>query len=672
MAMALVAFAVSAPNWAAGGQFNLPAEYAVPGMKPSVAPGDDFNAYVNGGWTDATEIPADKRAWGVDAEMTELTDKRVADLIVEAGKNGATEDARRVGAFYNAFIDEAGVEAKGLAPIQPLLKSIAAVSNKVELAHMLGSTMRADVDPLNNSNFYTGNVFGVWVAQGLHDPEHYQAYLLQGGLGMPDREYYLAKNDKMAAIRAKYQEHIVKVLTLAGVKDAKARAAKIVELERKIAMSHASRADSEDVGKADNSWSKADFATKAHGMDWNAFFDGAGLASQEKFGVWHPSAVKGESALVASTPLNVWKDYLTFHALNHFAPVLPKADADENFAFNETVLSGIPQQSPRWKLGVKATNESLGDSVGHLYVDRYFPPEAKAKVQAVVTNLINAFAVRIDHLEWMAPSTKEEAKAKLKTLYVGVGYPDHWSDYTGLEIKADDAFGNLQRAEEFAYQRELKKFGKPVDRTEWAMVPQIVNAVNLPLQNALNFPAGILQAPTFDPAAPDAVNYGAIGATIGHEISHSFDDQGAQFDSQGRLRNWWTPDDLKHFQKSSAALAAQFSSYRPFPDLAINGQQTLSENIADLAGLTAAYDAYHASLSDPSKAADQQFFIAYAESWREKEREAAMRRAIATNGHAPPPYRVQTVRNMDAWYKAFDVQPGQKLYLAPDARVRIW
>jgi len=671
LALALSTLVV-APNWAAAGQFNLPAEYVVPGMNPKITPGDDFNAYVNGGWTDATEIPADKSHWGIDGEMSELTDKRVSQLIEEAGKSGTTEDGRRVGAFYNAFMDEAGIEAKGLAPIQPMLKKIESVSNKAELAHMLGGTLRNDVDPLNSTNFFTENIFGVWVAQGLHDPEHYQAYLLQGGLGLPDREYYLAKSDKMAAIRTKYQEHIVKVLTLAGIKDAKKRAAKIFDLEHKIAMAHASREDSEDITKADNQWSKADFAAKAHGMDWNAFFDGAGLTSQEKFGVWHPGAVKGEAALVASTPLNVWKDYLTFHALNHFAAVLPKANADEDFAFNGTVLSGVPQQAPRWKRGVRLTNEALGDSVGHLYVDRYFSPEAKAKVQAMVTNLIKAFSVRIDHLEWMAPATKEEAQAKLKTLYVGVGYPDHWSDYTGLEIKADDAFGNLARAQEFAYQRELKKFGKPVDRTEWAMVPQIVNAVNLPLQNALNFPAGILQAPTFDPAAADAVNYGAIGATIGHEISHSFDDQGAQFDSKGRLRNWWTPDDLKHFQKSSAALAAQFSTYHPFPDLAINGQQTLSENIADLAGLTAAYDAYHASLSDPAKAADQQFFVAFAESWRDKEREAAMRRAIATDGHAPPPYRVQTVRNLDAWYKAFDVQQGQKLYLAPDQRVRIW
>ena len=674
--IAAIAFAVSvcAPSWAAAAGFELPAAYTINGMKPSVQPGDDFNAYVNGGWIDATEIPADKSHWGIDGEIAEVTDKRVAQLIEDAAKGGAntSADARRVGTYYAAFMDEAGIEAKGLTSLQPLLKQIAAVSNKTELSHLLGRTLRADVDPLNMTNFSTENLFGLWVAQGLHDPQNYQAYLLQGGLGLPDREYYLAKDAKMAGIRAKYLEHITAVFTLAGYKDAGKRAANVFDLEHKIALTHASREDSEDIVKADNTWTSHDFSSKAHGMDWAAFFDGAGLSGRPSFAVWHPGALKGEAALVGSMSLAVWKDYLSFHAINHFSVTLPKAYSDAHFAFYGTALSGTPEQSARWKRAVEETNLAVGDSVGHLYVDRYFPPEAKAKVQALVANIINAFAQRIDRLEWMAPATKIEAKEKLKTLYVGVGYPEHWHDYTGLEIVAGDALGNSMRAEEFAYRREIAKFGKPVDRSEWAMLPQVVNAVNLPLQNALNFPAGILQAPTFDPAAADAINYGAIGATIGHEISHSFDDQGSQFDSQGRLRNWWTAEDLAHFKKSSAALAAQFSTYHPFPDLAVHGQQTLSENIADLAGLTAAYDAYHASLADPSKAADQQFFIAYAESWRDKSREKALRRQIATNGHAPAQYRVATVRNLDAWYAAFDVKPGQGLYLASDARVRMW
>jgi putative endopeptidase len=648
--------------------------FAASGMKPSIAPGDDFNGYVNGGWIDATEIPADQSYWGIDGQMAEDTDKRVAKLIEDAAKSGAeaSADARRVGMFYAAYMDEAGIEAKGLAPLQPLLQRIASVPDKKALARMLGSTLRADVDPLNATNFFTENLFGLWVAQGLHDPLHYQAYLLQGGLGLPDREYYLDKDAKMAGIRTKYVAHIAAVLKLAGFKDTDRRAAQIFELERKIAQSHARREDSEDIVKADNTWSKQDFAGKARGMDWNAFFDAAGLAGQQHFGVWHPAAVKGEAALVEATPLAVWKDYLSYHAVNHFSGYLPKAFADERFAFYGTVLSGTPQQRARWKRAVSATNAAVGDSVGHLYVDRYFSAEDKARVQAMVGNIVNAFAQRIDRLEWMAPQTKIQAKEKLKTLYVGVGYPEHWRDYTGLDIAPDDALGNAMRAEEFGTRQQLAKFGKPIDKTEWAMVPHIVNAVNLPLQNALNFPAGILQPPSFDPAASDASNYGAIGATIGHEISHSFDDQGAQFDAAGRLRNWWSKDDLAHFKKSSAALAAQFSTYHPFPDLAVNGQQTLSENIADLAGLTVAYDAYHASLKEPSAAADKEFFIAFGASWREKAREKALRVQIATDGHAPAQYRVATVRNLDAWYAAFDVKPGQALYLTPEARVRIW
>ena len=663
--------AMTVPVFAA--DFALPKQYEVSGMKLSVKPGDDFNAYVNGGWMDATEIPADKGAWGIGHEVAEATDKRVAQLIEDTAKSaGASDEARRVGAFYTAYMDEVGIEAKGLAPLLPTLNKINAVKDKKELAHLLGTTIRADVDPVNSTNFFTENVFGLWVSQGLHDPEHYQAYLLQGGLGLPDRDYYLAKDKRMAGLREKYQQHITAVLKAAGWKDADKRAAAVFELETAIAKAHASREDSEDVQKADNTWAVADFDKKAHGMDWQAFFDGAGLSNQQSINVWHPGAAKGEAALVGSKPLAVWKDYLAFHAINHFSGSLSSVFSDEHFNFYGKVLSGVPQQEPRWKRGVEHTNDALGDAVGKLYVGKYFPPESKVRIQAIVDNLIRAFNDRIDHLEWMAPATKVEAKAKLKTLYVGVGYPEHWVDYTGLEIKPDDALGNAVRAEEHAYKRALAKFGKPVDRSEWAMVPQIVNAVNLPLQNALNFPAGILQPPFFDPAAPDAVNYGSIGATIGHEISHSFDDEGAQFDSQGRLRNWWTKADLEHFHKSSAALAAQFSTYKPFPDLAVKGQQTLSENIADLAGLNAALDAYHASLKDPAQGSDQQFFVAFGESWRTKEREAVLRRQIATDGHAPAQYRVSTVRNLDAWYGAFDVQPGQTLYLKPEDRVRIW
>ncbi|HEV7814380.1 MAG TPA: M13 family metallopeptidase, partial [Janthinobacterium sp.] len=448
----------------------------------------------------------------------------------------------------------------------------------------------------------------------------------------------------------------------------------VFELERKIAQVHASREDSADIGKANNVWSMADFARKAPGLDWSAFFRSAGLADQKTFGVWHPGALSGTAKLVDEVPLSTWKDFLDFHAINHFSATLPKAFADQHFAFYERALSGTPQQPMRWKRALASTNNALQDAVGRMYVERYFPPESKARLQDMVRNIVAAFSHRIDKLDWMAPATKVQAQEKLKTLIVGIGYPDRWKSYRDLKVLPRDAFGNVLRAEQFNTAQQVAKLHRPVDRSEWAMPAQLVNAVNLPLQNALNFPAAILQPPFFDPKASDAVNYGGIGATIGHEISHSFDDQGAQFDAQGRLRDWWSAADMAHFKASSAALAAQFSAYKPFPDLAINGQQTLSENLADLAGLSAAYDALKTSEAGKPAGADtdRDFFIGYAQSWRTKTRDEALRRQILTDGHAPAAYRTATVRNLDAWYQAFDVQPGQALYLAPAQRVRAW
>jgi endothelin-converting enzyme/putative endopeptidase len=355
------------------------------------------------------------------------------------------------------------------------------------------------------------------------------------------------------------------------------------------------------------------------------------------------------------------------------ANVLPKAFVDQRFDFYGKALSGTPQQAVRWKRALGATNEAMDDAVGKLYVAKYFPADNKAQLQRMVANIVAAFGKRIDKLDWMAPATRAQAKEKLKTLYVGVGYPDKWKSYVGLKVDPKDAFGNALRAEAFHASQELAKLHTKPDRTEWSMPPQLVNAVNLPLQNALNFPAAILQPPFFDPKAPDAVNYGAIGAIIGHEISHSFDDQGSQFDAQGRLRDWWTKDDMEHFKAASHKLVEQYNAYKPYQDLAVNGQLTLSENLADLAGLEASYDAYRAAAGkNATQETDRQFFTGYAQSWRTKAREAAERRGILTDGHAPPRYRTATVRNLDAWYKAFDVQPGQALYLPPDERVRVW
>lgn len=586
----------------------------------------------------------------------------------------ASAEARKVATYYKSFMDEAAIEAKGAAPLKPMLAKIEAIGTKAELNRALGASLRADVDPLNNTNFFTENIFGLWVAQGLSDASRNMPYLLQGGLGMPDRAYYLTDNPKMAELRSKYQQHIAAMLKLAGYADSEARAAKVFALEMAIAKTHASREDSADVLKGNNTWTLKDFSTKAPGIDWPAFFKAAGLADQRKFIVWHPGAVEGEAALVASTDLASWKDYLAFHTINHFGADLSKAFVDQRFEFYGKALSGTPEQSARWKRALAATNNALDQSVGHVYVERNFAAADKQRIQQMVSNIIVAFGKRIDKLDWMSPATRAQAQEKLKTLYVGVAYPDHWDSYAVLKVVPGDAFGNAVRAEAFHTRQELAKLHKKVDKTEWSMPPQLVNAVNMPLQNAIVFPAAILQPPFYDPKASDATNYGAIGSVIGHEISHSFDDQGAQFDAQGRLRDWWTKEDKEHFKQASAKLAAQFSQYKPFPDLALNGNLTLSENLADLAGLSASYDAYRATLDGkPVPAdADKDFFLGFAHSERSKMREAQLRRIVLTDGHAPSQYRAATVRNIDAWYKAFDVKPGQSLYLAPAERVRVW
>jgi len=459
------------------------------------------------------------------------------------------------------------------------------------------------------------------------------------------------------------------MLKLAGLSEPDARAKHVFALEMAIAKTHAPRDESNDIQKSNNTWTVADFGTKAPGLDWKAFFAAAKLQDQTSFGVWHPSAMTGAAALLDKADVATWKDYLAFHLVNHHAATLPKAFADQHFAFNGKLLSGTPQQSLRWKRALAATNGALDDAVGKIYVARYFPAENKAQLQTMVANIVAAFGQRIDKLDWMAPATRAQAKEKLRTLYVGVGYPDRWKTYTGLTVSPIDAFGNAVRAEEFHYANEIALLHAKPNRTDWSMPPQLVNAVNLPLQNALNFPAAILQPPFYDPKAPDAANYGAIGAIIGHEISHSFDDQGAQFDATGKLRDWWTKSDLEHFQAASGKLVAQYGAYKPFPDLTVNGQLTLSENLADLAGLAASYDAFKAASKD---GADRDFFLGYAQAWRTKFREPALRRGVLTDGHAPAMYRAATVRNLDAWYTAFDVQPGQQLYLAPEQRVRVW
>lgn len=649
-------------------------------MDRSVKPGDDFYRYANGNWIKHTELPGDRAGIDVFSRLADLSDKRTADLIAEIAKSNppASSATRKVADLYNSYMDEAAIEAKGLAPLRPHLQAIAAIHDKRELAYALGESLRADVDALNNGVFHTANLFGLWVAPGFHDSEHYVPYLMQGGLQLPDREYYLSDSESMRKVRAQYQPHIAEMLKLAGFSDVERRAGRILDLEHSIAQSHRGLAESEDIHKADNTWTQADFASKAPGLDWTEYFRGAGLSQHGSFIVWQPEAFTGESALVASTSLETWKDWLAFHLIEAYAGVLPKALADERFAFFGKSLSGAQQQRPRWQRGIALVNDELGDVVGQAYAQRYFSPEAKAQAEAMVANLIAAFRKRIEALSWMDAATKAEAEAKLSTLYVGIGYPETWHDYSSFEVKADDIFGNIWRGHLSDYQREVARLGKPVDRKEWCMTPQTVNAVNLPLQNALNFPAAILQPPFYDPLAPAAANYGAIGTVIGHEISHTFDSEGAAFDSQGRVRNWWTPADLQHFEGATAQLAAQYDTYRPFPDLPLNGKQTLGENIADVAGIAAAFDGYRASLSGKPApmqgdlSGDQQFFVAFGQNWGDKTREAALRQQVMTDPHSPGEYRAATVRNIDAWYAAFNVKAGEKLYLAPEARVRIW
>jgi predicted metalloendopeptidase len=650
------------------------------GMDRSVKPGDAFFEYANGTWLRRTEIPADRSTYGASAVLIEQTDRRVADLIRDPANGRAPEgsDLRKVGDYYAAFMDTTAIEASGLAPLRPTLDSIAGIRDRRVLARFLGSTLRADVDAFNNTNFYTENLFGLWVAQDLDDPGRYSPFLLQGGLGMPDRSYYLDSATAMATIRGEYRKHVEAMLRLAGIHNPAASADAIVALETRIAKAHWSREESGNASRGNNHWARRAFPAKAPGLEWETFFDAAGLSGPRQFVVWQPSAVTGIARLVGSEPLETWKDYLAFHAIQSRAAVLPAAIDRQTFAFFGPVVTGAKQQRERWKRAVGATNEALGFAVGKLYAERYFPAAEKARAQAMVGNIIAAFRDRIDRLDWMAPATKKEAKAKLAVLKVGVGYPDRWPSYDGLQVKAGDAFGNLERARLAQYRRSLARLGRPVDRGEWVMTPQTVNAVNLPAMNAMNFPAAILQPPYFDPRRPAAMDYGAMGAIIGHEISHSFDNQGALFDARGRLHNWWTPEDFKHFEASSAQLAAQYGGYRPFPDLAVNGRQTLGENIADLAGLAASYDAYHRSLGNrpaPEEqgfSGDQQFFISFAQSWRWKAREQALRNRILTDGHAPSQYRALTVRNLDPWYAAFDVSAGDKLYLAPADRVKVW
>ncbi|MDO1558249.1 M13 family metallopeptidase [Brevundimonas sp. 2R-24] len=649
------------------------------GMDRSVQPGDDFFQYANGTWVQNTEIPADRSSITSFAGIALKVNDRLREMVEAAAENQRAEgDARKIGDFYAAFMDEQGIEQRGLAPVRAELDAINRLSDKAQLSRYLGGTVRADVDLLNATDTYTDRIFGLWISQDFDDPSKVSPYLVAGGLGLPSRDFYLDSSARMAQMRAAYRQHIARVLTLAGVPDAEAKAGRILALESAIASVHWTAEDTNDPQKGNNHWASGEFARRAPGMDWGQFFQGAGMGSQGEFVVWQPSALSGIAGLVGSQPLETWKDYLTFHELDRSSPFLPRAFADENFAFYGSTLAGTPQQAPRWRRALNQLDGALGEAVGKMYVERWFPPESKTQLEGMVANLIRAFDARIDRLEWMSPETKAQAKRKLHGISVQIGYPSRWRDYSQLEVRRDDPLGNAKRASLFEYRRNLAKLGQPVNRDEWYLLPHQVNALNVPLENRLIFPAGILEPPFFDPNADPAVNYGAIGGVIGHEIVHSFDSIGALFDETGRLRNWWTPQDFARFEQEGRRLAAQYDGYQAFPDLNLNGTLTLSENIADAGGLNAAYDAYILSLNGAEPpvldgfTGPQRVFLGWAQNYRSKYREPTLRNAVLTGVHSPGPWRAQTVRNVDAWYEAFNVQPGQRLYLAPEDRVPMW
>ena len=649
-------------------------------MDTSVKPGDDFFSYANGTWVKNTQIPADRSSIGgfwIADQVREKNTKELFDGILKS--NSTSGNDALIANYYKAYLNTDAIDKAGLAPAQADLNAVNAIADKTALATAIGKSLRADTDPLNSTNFRTENLFGIFVTQGLATPGEQLPYLMQGGIGLPDAQYYLAADPKMADTRNKYATYIQTVLQDANYPDAAGAAKRIMDLETKIAKAHEPRDVSEDTGKGAQVWTRQQLEQKAPGLDWSALLNAAQLGSVQKFDAYHFAAIPKLAALVGSEPLQNWKDWLTFHTLNQHATVLPKPFRDASFAFYGTTLQGTPQQRPRDALALNATSGALEDAVGKAYVDKYFPASSKTQIQAIVDNLKGAFARRVKTIGWMSEPTKQEALKKVENIVVGVGYPDTWRNYySSLQISADNPYANLSNARLAEYQYQIAKIGKPMDRHEWWMPPQLVNAVNLPVQNALNFPAAILVKPFFDPNADAAFNYGAIGATIGHEISHSFDTGGALFDSVGAMRNWWTPADFANFQKQADALAKQFDQYEALPGLHVNGKQTLNENIADVAGLGAAYDAYKASLNGKPApvvdglTGDQRFFLAFAQSWSVKSRPETLRRIVLTNEHAPEQFRAQTVRNIDAWYSAFKVQPGQKLYLAPNQRVKIW
>jgi putative endopeptidase len=652
--------------------------FAAQNMEPRA--GDDFYRYVNNEWLRDTAIPAGRSSFDTGALLRQRRDARIASLI-SAAANGDVPEARpseralirMIGDYYSGEADVGGIERAGLAPLAAEFRAISQIKNRRALAVALGQSVRLD----DGTNTLTEGLFGIWIHQGFRDPEHYAVHLVQGGLGLPDRDDYLDDAPNKAALRAQYLRHVTSLLSLAHVPDAAERAGRAVALEAAIARTHASRADTDDVLKTNNVWTRDDFITRAPGLDWQAFFSAAGIVRPVTFVVWQPAAVVGAATLVASQPLETWKDYLTLHVIEHYAPVLPSALATEH----DSLMHGLVEPAAsldRKQLAITTTNAALGDAVGQLYVARYFPPASKAAAVAMVENLRSAFRARLLRISWASPQTQSKTLAKLDALHVGLGYPDHWIDYKGLTFTRGQALANRRRLERFEYQHQLDKLARPVDPEEWsALEPQSVNAIINFFPNAIQFAAALLEPPFFDPAADAASNYGSAGAGISHEIWHSFDELGRLYDEHGRLGDWWTAQDVASFRAATGPLAQQYAGYCSTPQLCVRTEQILIESIADLAGLTIAHDAYLLSLHGKTDSAqgeftgEQRFFRAYARRWRRVQTDDALRQAISTDTHAPPELRAAAVRNLDAWYAAFSVGPGDRLYLKPEERVRL-
>ncbi len=633
------------------------------GMDRSIQPGDNFYQFANGAWARNTPIPADKANYGAFNFLDDLSHTRTQEILEQA----KTDPNSRIGTAYATYLDTAAIEAKGLAPIEPWLNQIRGLKSKAGYPALAATAARNGV----------GTPFAALVTQDRKNPDVYAMNLFQSGLGMPDRDYYLSADPKLAETKAAYEKHIAAMLSLAGEANAEARARALVGFETQIAKASWTRVQSRDANKTYNKMTLADLRKAAPGFDFATYFKSRGAPIDEVI-VGQPSAVAGIAKLVGQAPLGVLKDQLLVRSLDSFADVLPSAFDKENFAFYGTVLSGTPEQQARWKRAVDYTVGSLTDEVSKIYVAKYFPPETKAAADEMVKNIIAAMNRRIDALDWMTPETKAKAHQKLAAFTPRIGYPSQWHDYSSMEVVAGDAFGNELRSNQWATADNLAKLGQSVRRWEWGMTPMTVNAQANPPLVAITFPAAILQPPFFDPKADPAVNYGGIGAVIGHEMSHHFDDQGSKYDFTGKLTEWWTPADVAAFNARLDKLEAQYNAYEPLPGFHVIGKLTMGENVADLAGLTTAHDAYLASLGGKAPpvidgfTADQRFYLGWAQVWRRNYREADLRRRLLTDPHSPSEQRANIVRNMDPWYQAFGVQPRQRLYLVPAARVHIW